>query len=79
MLLAGNDIPIHRGGDIIHSEHEVIGLQDMVWPLDPIRVPKQRDDVERAGLLDRVVKRCKRADMNHCYLGVVVDQGYGRG
>ncbi len=50
----------------------MVGGHDASRPLDPVGVLEQRDDVERAGLLDRVVEACKRADVDHRWSEAVV-------
>jgi hypothetical protein len=37
----------------------------MAGPFDSVGQPQQRDNMARAGLIDRGVKACKRTDVDH--------------
>jgi hypothetical protein len=52
MVFAGDDVALHGQADVIHSEHEVVLLQDVVRPLDPVRVLEQGDDVTSPRVMD---------------------------
>jgi hypothetical protein len=52
MVFAGDDVALHGQADVIHSEHEVVLLRDVMRPLDPVRVLEQGDDVTSPRVMD---------------------------
>ncbi len=49
MLVAGAGHAVHRRGNIVDAEHEMIVGRDMPPPLDAVSHSQQRDDMARAG------------------------------
>ena len=65
VLLGRVDVAVHRHGDVVHAEDQVVGLDDAGGPLHAVDQPQQRDDVARAGFGDGVVQAGEGADVNH--------------
>jgi hypothetical protein len=65
MLLAGRGVSLHRHGDVIHREHEMIFRRYVARPLDAVDQPQQRHDMACAGLVDRGVQAREGADVDH--------------
>ncbi len=65
VLLRRRGVAVHRRGDVVDREHEMVLGRDMARPLHPVGEPQQRDDMARPGLVDRGVQACERADVNH--------------
>ena len=51
--------------DVVDREHEMIFRRDVARPLDPVGQPQQRDDMARAGFIDRGVQAREGADVDH--------------
>lgn len=49
-------------------------LQDVLRPLNPVRVFEQSDDVTSAGLMDGRMKPSKGADVNHSVVAGKLDE-----
>jgi hypothetical protein len=48
----------------------MIRRHDTAGPLDAVRLAQKRDDMASSGLVDRGMKACERADVNHdAYVG----------
>ena len=56
MLLRRRGIAVHRRGDVIDREHQMVLGRDVRRPLHPVDEPQQGDDMARAGLIDRGVQ-----------------------
>jgi hypothetical protein len=59
VLVAGDGVAVHRHGDVVHAQDEVVGLHDALGPLHPVGILEQGDDMERTGFFDGVVKAGK--------------------
>ena len=76
MVVAGNDVAVHGDADVVHAQHEMVGLQDGLGAGDPVGVLEQGDDVKRAGFFHRIVEARQRADVDH---GIVPNRIESRG
>ena len=59
MLVRRGGIAVHRRGDVVDREHQMVLGRDVAWPLHPVDKPQQGHDMARAGLIDRGVQAGK--------------------
>ena len=59
------DIAVHRAGDVMHLQAQMIGNRDGGRQDHLVLDAEQGDDVTRAGLLDRRVQFRQRTNVNH--------------
>ena len=75
VVVAGNGVAVHRRGDVVHAQNEVVVRCDAPRSFDPVGIPEQRDDVPRSGRFDRLVQAREGTDVNHLplYMGMNFD------